>query len=215
MLAPALRVMNHSSMSVGSPRQQALTLVRHENVLPAPSLPGLEAGSPEALEYLETIKVPHYAALARVIDLVLEQTIDQSSRRPPDGLIASPLTHLKEDEPWPQLQGDFMNTFYHDIDAVETHPDFVEAQRYALLIGSLNPNRYIDLHLQLYSGAHTAVTTMTGLLQGFPDVMQALAPDISPQSYPAIARHSVNLPARIALTCINRMMAARKAANAS
>jgi hypothetical protein len=192
-----------------SVRHQAIDLIAHHAALKAPEMPNIEKDSPEALEFINDLKLERYVALARVIDVVIDRTVTCAPTREHDGLLAS-LPKWNQREKWEQLSHDSSYTLQSDIAAVRSREIYRTAQSYTELVGRLDSRRHIKLDTQLLAGANTASRSITGLLKGVPKLLKRLAPEVEPSEYEQVARNSINLPALVALSCVNRLMAARQ-----
>ncbi len=86
-----------------------------------------------------------------------------------------------------------------------------EVENINLLIGRLNSDRRIDLKLQLLAGADTAAINMLVLLKNLPRIIEFHIPGYGANNMAETAQRSVGLSWRLALTCVNRLMAAQAA----
>lgn len=189
-------------------RAQSLAYLRGTESMPTLLLPGEmpEPDSPEALEYLDSIKTLHYARLAQVIDVAVCRSLDKRADRPPDGL----LTLEWVDDPFWLLDLDFLQTLGTDIYAIRETAEFQEAEKITRLIGALDTHRFNDLAEQLRTGSGTAVTLMMITLRNLPNIIRAHAP-AAEADYREVAEASFGLIRQPAMLSINQLMGSRSA----
>ncbi len=192
-----------------SARNLALTVLHTDEVTIPDLRRHVEPQSSEAMSLIDNLKVKRYASLARVVDRLLDRSLGKREERGTDGLLGAPLSDIQPCRPWSQLADDFSFTLSEDIAAITGTEAFANAQKYTEMIGTLDPDRFIDLQMQLEAGGNTASSTMATLLRSIPRLAVYHDPETPPELYPAIARRSLSLVGRLALTCVNRLMAAR------
>lgn len=195
-------------MSELAPRAASLDLLRHQDFADVPDISGYSPGTSEAFQLLEDLKEAHYAHLAWTIsDLLGEIESHKLARSRNNGLARSPIASACP--PWLALRADFLETFRLGAREIRTAPSFKKTREYTKAIETLDPRRFGDLELQLVAGSVTAVNTMHVTLRSLPKLLATHAPEVQPEEYAEIARRSVGIPWRLALTCTTRMMAAR------
>jgi hypothetical protein len=202
-----------------SPRAEALSLISSGQQVPPPPLPeDIERNTPEALEFLASIKGPHYASLALAIDVLFEKTLQRRTDTAPYGLVGAPapyveLTGRVPFTGWQKLGEDMGATFTETLNGIRDEPAFINAEKYVKLVSNLDSHRHIDLWCQLHGGVGTGVISTFTLLRNAPHIIHHHDPETSPADIGEILRHpnSMTLLRRLAKISVNQMMAARSA----
>ena len=159
-------------------------------------------------ENIEASKPKRYAALAATIGVLLTETLDQRAHRPPVGLVSYPVEH---EGPWQHLQAWFSHTLRSDIKNIRGSTAYQYNEMLSLRAGYLDPSARIRLDRQLEAGIITASSTIFSLLRDFPEMVHYHEPKFTPTEVGHIARHSLNIPTKLARLSINGMLAARAA----
>lgn len=195
-------------MPTQTPRAKSKELLKTKEYPATPIIdPGWSHEEREAA--LEAIKPLHYARLAEVIDLVFTDMKKKKANNPPTGFVKAKYTP-DNPTPWQQLRSDSIASVHESIKAVDSSPQFRETAAINRFIGTLDPNRFINLEMQLIAGMDTAASSMLTILQNIPDIIAHHDSEYIGQEA-AIARNSIVLPMRLAMTCVDRMMAAQTA----
>lgn len=168
---------------------------------------------PDAIAtFLDELKPRRYAALASVINVQLAV------------VQATPLTEYYTegtasypDDPYRRLRGYALAAFWASIEEIKDTPEYQRAAEYPRLIGQLDPSRAIDLQTQLSSGSETATSSMLTHARHIPAMLRHHAPrtQLATNETAAVAKRSTGLPWRMAMMCINQMMAAKSAVSRS
>jgi hypothetical protein len=108
-----------------------------------------------------------------------------------------------------------LGALHQSIEAVQDSEAYAIGQQYRTMASSLEDpelNPFWNLSAQLFAGANTAAHTMFTEVRSVPSIIEEHDPEgaLKGQSE-TIARRSVNLSARLAMTSVNQMMAAREA----
>jgi hypothetical protein len=152
---------------------------------------------------LDELKPRRYAALALVTNVLL------------DRVQATPLAEHYADghsyypsDPYRRMRGYALSAFEVAIEEIEDTPEYQQAAEYPRLIGGLDPDH---LKTQLASGSQTATNSMLTLLRQVPALLHHHAPDsqFSSDEISTIARKSVGMPWRMAMMCVNQLMATK------
>lgn len=159
------------------------------------------------------IKPARYAALAHLTEDVLSRAIECRDKRRAAGegsLLPAPASEWAEtNDPWLKLSNDFSATLHAERSRVSRRARCV-ANKYALLVHSIDPERHVNVDVQLMAGINTASSTLTNLMRNIPRIITRYNTDASAEDFSAIARNSPGLAGRLALGCVNRLMAARE-----
>lgn len=172
----------------------------------------LQLTKEEAKAYINEVKPEQYAALAVIMDDVIDEVLKVD--------LASYQLELKENlskwwyaqaKPFDKLRAGVLSIFRDSIDSLSATSKFQRAAQYTEVVGRLDKRRFNDLSDHLFAGADTAATNMTALLSELPNILTAhgtLPEDFGPD-LPDIARRSVNLPWTLAMMSASQMAAAR------
>ena len=216
MLAPGASAHHTYTMPetpLMSPRSAAIEQYRSGAYGQVPDAPEDTLSPEEAKLFLESIKPERYAALASVIDVVLSTAFDQRAARlskGKGGLLKAPPSEWGEpDDPWIALSADFSATLRAGQKSIP-HDALKTADEYVQLVSDIDPERHIKISTQLTAGINTASTTMTNLLRNMPHIITRYHETAAAEDFPDIARNSLSLVGRLALGCVNRLMAARE-----
>ena len=166
----------------------------------------------EAEAYIHEVKPEQYAALAVIMDDLVDKVLSVD--------LASYQLDLQENitrwwydtaEPLDRLRGEMLGIFRDSIEQLSSTDKFKRAAQYTEIIGTLDKRRFNDLSDHLFAGADTAATNMTAYLKEIPNILSAhgLQVEDIAQDLPDIARRSVNLPWTIAMMSASQMAAAR------
>lgn len=160
--------------------------------------------SPEAEVFLDGLKPRRYAAIARTTDEILALALQ-------DNWMAPATTG---EEPWQRLRTGTVDACQAAILARRSNQNFETArtlQNIAWHVGGLIlGSQYLDLENLLSSGAVTAANSMTTLLRNVPRIVKLH--EVQTEQTPAsIARQSVGLPWRLAMSSINQLLGAHEA----
>lgn len=191
-----------------SPRGQSAEIVKCPEAYDTAAMLEQAAGMENAGQALELLKPLHYAKLAQTIGLLLDDMQAKRTERPPTGFLAS---EYEKPTLWLQLASDIRATVYDSIAGIEGSQVFEETSSVSRYIGLIDENRYISLKVQLMAGMDTASNTMLTLLRNFPAIARYHNLPQERVALTAAARGSTGLPLRLAMTCVNRMMAAQAA----
>lgn len=194
-------------MSEVSARNQSLQILRGDLAYEIPSLESLE-GVSDVPAALEQIKPLHYAKLAQTIDLILGDMIDKRPKRPPDGFMQSDFFDY-DDNPWSKLRSNTIKTVHETASRIRGKQPYKEAAAINKVIGTLDGNRFISLESQLMAGADTAASSMLTILRSIPSLVRFHGLDDDELALEQLARRSHGLALRLAMTCVNRMVAAQ------
>jgi hypothetical protein len=188
----------------GVKRAEALRLMdRHQDL--ELTLDEAKSLTPKAAEQLlENIKPQRYVALARVIAELLDYVESREIER-------VYLEDVERDSPFEDLRSDTMVLFAEGIESIEGSGSYRKAEQYTKLVGTLDENRYVDLHMQLFAGSGTAVTAMAKFLEQIPAIARYYDPEVDSSNFRSIARSSIGLPWKLAMISVNQLMAARTA----
>jgi hypothetical protein len=157
-------------------------------------------------DYLDALKPLHYAALAKVINHLVEEISVV-------GLVDVHSRYSNEfDDPFNKLRSDAFGVFRRCHRAIATTPAYEQAGEYPRVIGKLDSNRFIDLGSQLLAGWSTATSFMLTTLANFPAIIDTFSQEAtySKTELVQIARRSVGLSWQMAMLCVNQLMAARE-----
>jgi hypothetical protein len=194
-------------MAESNPRAESLRLVR-SGEFPHIDLPDLHTHrtEEEITAVLDELKPKQYTQLATVIAMLLDDMLQlppPAKRRPID-------TPYKTSDPWDHLKSDISDRTFEGIMNICLTPEYTETAETTRFIGTLNPGRHHDLALQLHAGMMTATISMLSVLRNLPDMIALHASAPQDIDLERTARQSMGIPMRYAMTCVSRMMAARR-----
>jgi hypothetical protein len=188
-------------------RSQSLAYLKEANLGPsAIEYDELPTDPTEISLLIDHLKPRHFAELAIVTGQLVDEVVKVplSSRYSTDSLITM-------NGPFGELRRLALGSFNDGIEQVKDSPAFLQAAEYTKLIGELDPNRFIDLELQLYAGIDTATSTMLTLLRQLPKIISHHTHETptTQADVTKIARRSVSLPWQLAMMSVEQMMAAQ------
>lgn len=190
-----------------TPRAESLRLTR-SGYIPPHELPDIHTSrsEEEVTAILDEMKPKQYAQLAKVIDMLLSDLLQKPS---PSGDEPAFGPTRKTDDPWEHLRRDILNSTFQSIVDISDTREYKDASETTWFIGVLDMTRHRDLALQLHAGMNTASGNMLSLIRNIPELVAAHAPASADLDIVEVARNSKGLSWPFAMTCVNRMMAAR------
>jgi hypothetical protein len=193
-----------------SPRAEALSLLQTgQPIQPPLDTPAVPPNSPEALEYVDSLKEEHFAVLAKVTDRLFEHALE--NRQPDDRkLLLS--KHYPYDK-WRSLADSWREELLAARDAISSTPLYRDADRFAAITGTFNTARHLSLDTKLDAGIGTGITTTLTLLRNVPQIVRYHRATDEAVDLGAISRHpaSLRLIRPLAKQSINQVLAAQTA----